>query len=439
MVSWRQRVRLLEEQNALVIEQNKILKERVAVQEELISRLQEKIEQFERLLKSFDNPHTPSSKQKKKSKPPKNEGRFPGKPKGSNGGGIRMPPADKSEEHTLDSCPSCKNDLGEPIKKTVQKQVDLPEKLAICTEHIVSHYHCEHCNEDIAATSINGRYGHRMKAFVARLKEQGLSCQETATTIREMGFFSFSAATVVLVMVFFSNILQPIREWLEKEILRAPYIHADETGLRKDGQKGQVWGLFTKGIALLNAEMSRGKQIANNLLGRFLGVTITDGYIGYGDIELRQRCWVHLIREFKDLANKHDEAKVLYTRIKALYSQLVVYIDDVPSEKVKEYFQRELADIVVCLDAHRNCRKLATLIKNGGDDWFTALDYPGVPFQNNLAERGLRRIVMHRKRMGCYRNEVGKNWINVCLSVMQTWRMQEKNVLANLVYLANRT
>jgi len=406
---------------------------------EIILNQEERLQGVERLLKAFDNPHTPSSKKQKRSKPPKNEGRFPGKPNGSNGGGIRMPPADKCEEHTLDVCPSCRNALGETVKKTVQKQLDFPEKLAICTEHVISHYHCEHCNEDIATTLISGRYGPRMKAFVARLKEQGLSCQETALTMREMGFLSFSPTTVVMVMVFFSNLLQPIREWLEKEILKAPYIHSDETGLRKDGQSGYVWGFFTKGIALLNAEISRGKYIAQNFLGKYTGVNVTDGYLGYADLVLRQRCWSHLIRDFKELAKKHNHMEVLYVRIKRLYSEIKVYTDDIPGEQTKEYFQFELDDIITCLNAHKSSRKLATLIKNGGEDWFTALDYPGVPFQNNLAERGLRRIVMHRKRMGCYRNDVGKNWINVCLSVMQTWRLQERNVFVNLVLMANRT
>ena len=399
--------------------------------------LEERVEKVEQLLKSFDNPHTPSSKKQKKSNPPKQEARFPGKTPGSSGGGIKMPPADKTEEHTLESCPDCHGNLGIPFKKTIQKQLDLPEKMAVCTEHIISHYHCANCDKDITAVKVGGRYGPRIKALAARLKEQGLSCQETALTIKEMGFLSFCPATIVMIMVFFSTLLQPIRERLEKEILKSPYINADETGLRKDGQSGYVWGLFTKGIALLNAEMSRGKIIANNLLSRYLGVTISDGYLGYNDVALRQRCWSHLIREFEELVKEHEEAEVFLERIRDLYKQLVVYTDDIPSENVKEHLRFQLNDVVICLDAIKWGRKLANLIKNGGDDWFTAWDYSGVPFQNNLAERGLRRIVMHRKRMGCYRNEVGVNWINVCLSVMQTWRLQEKNVLANLIYLQN--
>lgn len=407
---------------------------------ELIRRylqLEERVEKLERLLKAFDNPHTPSSKKRKKSDPPQKEGRFPGKPAGSNGGGIRMPPADKSEEHRLDTCPTCHDSLGLPVKKTVQKQLDLPEKMAICTEHIIFHYHCHSCNTTIAAGDVQGRYGPRIKAFAARLKEQGLSCQETSLMIKEMGFSSFSPATVVMIMVLFTNLLQPVRNQLEKDLLNSPYIHSDETGFRKDGQSGYVWGLFNKGIALLHAELSRGKNIANKLLSQFRGVTITDGYVAYTDVLLRQRCWSHLIREFKDLAKNHDEAKVFLARIKDLYSQLKVYEDDIPSDEVKEHFRAQLNDIVTCLNARQWGRKLATLIENGGNDWFTAWDYPGVPFTNNLAERGLRRIVMHRKRMGCYRNEVGKNWIDVCMSVMLTWKLQSRNILAQLIAVAS--
>lgn len=398
-----------------------------------------RIKEIERYLKAFDNAHTPSSKKKKKSDTPKKENRFPGKPIGGNGGGIKMPEADQTKEHSLDSCPCCHNKLGDPIKQTFRKQLDLPEKLAVCTENIINHYHCKHCNKDVNAANIEDRYGVRLKSFVASLKEKGLSCQEISCTVKEMGFVSFSVATIVAIMVFFAQILAPFRELLKKEILKAPYIHSDETGLRKDGQTGHVWGFFTKGIAILTAELSRGKHIAQKMLGEYTGVNITDGYIGYVDLVIRQRCWSHLIREFKELAKTNEEAKTQYQRIKKLYSEIKIYEDIIPSKKVKNYFIFQLDDIVTCLNANKNCRKLANLITNAGDDWFTALDHTGVPFQNNLAERGLRRIVMHRKRMGCYRNEVGKNWINICLSVMQTWRLQGKSIFANLLTIANTT
>src|SRR3989344_1718768 len=95
---------------------------------QIILKQSEEIENIKRYLQAFDNPHTPSSKKQKKSKPSQQENRFPGKPPGSSGGGIHMPPADITQEHTLDTCPDCENNLGEPVKKTIQRQLDLPEK-----------------------------------------------------------------------------------------------------------------------------------------------------------------------------------------------------------------------------------------------------------------------------------------------------------------------
>ena len=91
MLSWRQRVRDLEAENKF---------------------LREKLAQFERLLKSYKNPHTPSSKtHKKNTERDESKPRFPGKPKGGNGGGMELPPPDKVEEHTLDACPDCDGKL----------------------------------------------------------------------------------------------------------------------------------------------------------------------------------------------------------------------------------------------------------------------------------------------------------------------------------------
>ncbi len=76
--------------------------------------IESRLKKVEHYLKAFDNAHTPSSKQlKNNTKNEESESeddssdeeekkpRFPGKPKGSNGGGIKLPKPDKVEEHTL--------------------------------------------------------------------------------------------------------------------------------------------------------------------------------------------------------------------------------------------------------------------------------------------------------------------------------------------------
>ena len=71
---------------------------------------------MEHHLLAFDNAHTPSSKQRKKNTMrDKNKPRFPGKPPGGNGGGIKLPPPDKVVEHILEFDPISGQKLGDSI------------------------------------------------------------------------------------------------------------------------------------------------------------------------------------------------------------------------------------------------------------------------------------------------------------------------------------
>ena len=181
--------------------------------------------------------------------------------------------------------------------------------------------------------------------------------------------------------------------------------------------------------------MSRGREQIKNLLGDYKGVIVTDGYNAYDYFPLRQRCWAHLLREFKKYAEKNSEVDAQYTRIKDLYMIMKELHNGLPSAEAIEKIKAEFQDIVTCLSAIQQGRKLTTHLQNGGDDWFTALYYPNVPLDNNHAERGLRHIVLHRKMMGCYRNEKGKRFIDIVISTFQTWKLQKKNIFQELCAL----
>ena len=59
---------------------------------EIILSYKDRLEKLEHHLKAFDNAHTPSSKKLKKNTDKKEEKpRFPGKPKGGNGGTRKIP------------------------------------------------------------------------------------------------------------------------------------------------------------------------------------------------------------------------------------------------------------------------------------------------------------------------------------------------------------
>ena len=108
-----------------------------------------------------------------------------------------------------------------------------------------------------------------------------------------------------------------------------------------------------------------------------------------------------------------------------------------PSEKEIEKVKWMFNDIVTCLKPLDGASKLVTLLKNGGNDWFTALYYEGMPLDNNFAERELRRVVLLRKTIGCIRTWKGKRWIEIVMSVLHTWRLQGKNIFQNLKLYAS--
>ena len=413
-----------------------LLDERKARQE-----LEKRIKKLEQYLKAFDNPHTPSSKQQKRNIKKDNDEktpRFPGKPVGSKGGGIRLPKPDKIVEHKLDICPISGLPLGKPVgywKKTV---IDFPDKPIMVVEHRIMKYISPATGEIVTAdvSLPKGIYGKNIQSIIVMLKNLTNSHKKIANLMRELGAPSFSDAEVQKITDKFADKLKEKRQVLLEKIRKAPYVNADETGMRKDGKNGYVWGIFTNTISILHVATSRARVNIQKLLPNFKGVIVVDGYNAYNEFPLKQRCWAHLIREFKDYAKDNDEIKVQYMRLKALYEILKVLNTKPPDENEIKKVKWILNDIVTCLKSIKGANGIVTLIENGGNDWFTALYHEGVPLHNNHAERELRPIVRLRKTIGCYRNEKGKKWIDIVVSVLHTWKLQEKNLFKCLNAIA---
>lgn len=405
---------------------------------DIIFSLLERMDKLERKLNAYENPHTPSSKQRKKNtEHDPNKPRFPGKPPGSLGGGIEIPPADTTEKHTLSECPEGHKNLEYRGMRT-QRVIDFPEKPLLVTEHQMFRYFCPCCDILIEANGPRDVYGPRLRSAVTMLKNLTLSCQKTADFFRQLGAPTLSAAEVQHIIGEFADKLEQPREAYLQEALKNNYLHADETGMRRDGKNQQIWGIFTKFIAILTATAGRGRKHLREIIGKYNGILVRDGYAAY-DEYVSQRCWAHLLRECKKYAEKNKEIEVQYIRVKNIYEKMKAMLGKPSWEENIAKVKTEFMDVITCLNAIRQGRKLATHLKNGGEEWFTALYHTNVPLENNHAERGLRHIVLHRKMMGCYRNEKGKKFIDNVISVLQTWKLQEKNIFQELCAVATQT
>ena len=414
--------------------------------------LEDELQKIKNYLKAFDNAHTPSSKQLKNntkyensdseksekeediSVEEKKKPRFPGKPKGSDGGGIKLPKPDKIEEHKLDVSPISGLPLGKPIGYRVKTIVDFPDKPIQTIEHRFMQYKDPKTGEIVEAKCNlpNSIYGKNLQAIAIMLKNLTNSHQKIADFLRELGAPSFSHTTVKDIATKYIFALEPNQKKILSEIKKESYINSDETGFRVDGINRYVWGIFTKTRAIFMAGKTRAHKHFKKLIANFKGVLVVDGYGGYDYYPLKQRCWAHLIRDFKELAKNNKEIDNQLRRLLILYQDLKVLNTKQPDEEKIEKVKWTLNDIANCLHNIKGGRKLEKLILNGRDDWFTAVYYIDVPLHNNHAERELRSVVLLRKTIGCIRNWKGQRWIDVVMSVIHTWKLQGQNIFQNL-------
>ena len=75
---------------------------------------------------------------------------------------------------------------------------------------------------------------------------------------------------------------------------------------------------------------------------------------------------------------------------------------------------------------------MGKLDRAAGDLFEFAVD-PSIPPTNNIAERGLREIVVHRKIRGAIRAVEAVEWTGYLLTSVMAWKSQGKDHLEELV------
>jgi len=83
---------------------------------------------------------------------------------------------------------------------------------------------------------------------------------------------------------------------------------------------------------------SRGMKVLMEVLTRrFKGIIVCDGWKPYARFTNRiQRCWAHLLRESKDIAEKFEEAIPLHNALKELYEILTEALENDPPPEVRK-------------------------------------------------------------------------------------------------------
>ncbi len=364
---------------------------------------------------------------------------------------------DETVYHAMESCPDCGRKLcgGWEHRRRQVIEVVLPRVRVV--EHVVMARRCGICGKrwvpklGSRELGVQGkrRFGVSVQSLVATLH---IACRVPSTRtagkpmkvirrlLGELWGLQVSAGEVVELLAGVVRAGRGELRRLHDEVRGSPAVCADETGWREDGQNGYLWTFTTPRVRYFVYDQSRSGLVAKEVLGEgFAGVTVSDFYAGYNRLEGKhQRCWVHLIRDLKELAELNGDRPDTLAWVEAvlsLYREAKVFAHPQARKRqqAQRRFQRTAAGLArpYLRDEGAPQRVLAQRIMRHLGELFLFVGDPRVPSGNNLAERSLRPAVVARKISGGTRSAKGSATKMALMSLLGTWQVQDKPLLAS--------
>lgn len=325
----------------------------------------------------------------------------------------------KCEEHTLDLCIHCGSGALEEVGIRTRCIEDIPEIKKEVIEQKIHEYLCSDCSKHQSAIPIVQGHdvvlGPRVKSYVLyHTYISKMTYQDIIQSVWHGYHIHVSEGEIQYIQQQAAGKLQSAYRGIHDELLAQESLNMDETGWKIRGEQNYLWDVCSPTTdAVLFHIGSRGKGNAEELLTGFTGCVTSDCYAAYKNLKDsdHQICWVHILRDAKDLAHASElgeeqkqSAEEFYAGLCSIYKQakralLEPYDERARRESTKRLI-KELRKIntVQSYDTAKKLKNLKERTKEYEEELFTCLRYKSALPENNLAERNLRHVVLKRKR-----------------------------------------
>jgi len=354
-----------------------------------------------------------------------------------------------SEEHPpQERCPKCGAVLSDPTERRFRLIEDIPETQPEVTEHSIPRQWCPGCKKlvepPVADAMPGARFGHRLVALSAWLHYGlGTTLSQIIEVLEHHTQFELSQGGL---MDAWERLAEAFAAWyaeIEEEVKKSGVLHADETGWRVNGRTHWLWCFSTERATYYMIDRSRGSPALSKFFTEaFDGTLVTDFWAAYGAVECaaRQACLPHLFRELDatDEADRTEAWAAFSKKLKRLLRDAVRLgkNDGLSGEQFASRRARldpRLAGLLSEPPDNTNVKRLQKRLRRYQDALFTFLDRPGVPSDNNHAEREIRPAVIMRKNSLCNRSNNGANVQAILMSVYRTLKLRGHDPLQTIV------
>ena len=347
--------------------------------------------------------------------------------------------------HFPPTCYGCGRKLTGGWLHRVREVLELPQAPVQVIHHQIMARHCGLCQRrqvaqvDLSESVVGqSRLGVRLSSLIAYLDSV---CRMPVRLIRKLLgalyglWLSVGEISAVLHRVAVRG--QPTYDALLSQLRTSRVVHADETGWRENGKNGYAWSFSTPTLHYFVCPQTRSASVVKQTLGTaFRGALVSDFYTAYHYyLGPHQYCWVHLLRDVKELSEQHPNdalVNAFATELRALYDQAKTYSSPNLLARQSKCWQLRAR---LCALAHRHEAKerpervLAQRLLRHELGLFVFVEHPEVPSSNNAAERSVRPLVVLRKVSGGTRSAQGSQTVAVLMSLFSTWQAQGKDLL----------
>jgi transposase len=392
-------------------------------------------------------PSTPSAMVPVYQKPPADKRRRKrpgGKP--GHAGARRKTPAiiDARREHRLAACPCCGGELQRCQRTRTRIIEDIPEQIQpIVTEHTLHRDYCKRCRKHVEPVvpdaMPNATLGHHVVALSSWFHYGlGVTIGQVRDILASHLHTQVTPGGLLDGWRRLAEALQPWYEQIAREARAGAVLHADETGWRVDGRTHWLWCFCNPRTCCYMIDKSRGSPALQKFfIEAYRGTLVTDFWAAYESVAAddHQKCLPHLLRELikVDEHNVCDQWRMFSRQLRRLLKDglRLRKRPDFTKEKYASRIAMIHRRLCVLADAGRDglyqdadADRLGKRLSKYRDQLFTFLDTPGVPADNNHAERQIRPAVIMRKNQLCNRSDTGAATQATLMSVYRTLKLR---------------
>ena len=343
-------------------------------------------------------------------------------------------------------CPNCGPSTFEadPVSIECRQTVELPNIRPEVTQYNIYTCRCGKCGKHVRAdlpSEAERGFGPRLMGFLTMLTgEAGVTKRKICAITGHLGI-KISLGGLCNIHKLAGHILLTPYEEIRSEVLDSSNVNGDESSWYLKNKRCWVWIGATPQATFFKIDPSRSQEAFKRIFNGFKKNLTTDRYGAYNSHEgSKQVCLAHISRDFDKVLERPSIdgmlGRLLLQELKLIFSLWAEF-------KAKAFDRKQLQlKAEVHIENIKGTLTVGTAAANVGSKTvslcFDLLDrFPtlwtfiyeeGIEPTNNLAERGLRPVVIFRKMSGGSQSEWGANFIERLFTVACTLRQRAGNI-----------